>query len=552
MPRLAVLPIVYSVAVLSGFPYGSQASEPAGPSSASPTILAETMEMAAKIDQLIEARLDEAGWQPAPQCSDEVFLRRVSLDLTGVLPTVSEARSFLKDDRPDKRSRLVERLLQSPAHPTHMASMWRNIMLPRGFDRAQLNNAAGLQNWLRNQFVKNLRYDNLVAEFLVATGDGTSGPALYYTSLELAPDKLAASSARIFLGLQIQCAQCHDHPDEDWSQRDFWGYAAFFSQLPRPDGMLNADVVDLPSGEVTLPDTEEVVAPQFPDGTALPADALGSRRAQLAIWMASRDNPYLPRAAVNTTWAQLFGRGIVNPVDDMGNNNPPSHPELLDELTAYFTRNQFDLRLLIRTLVLTRAYQRSSQLPAVKARSGNAPEGDEGPVASATGPIPAELFGRMLVKSLNSEQLYDCVTRAAGTESLPSDGDGGPLGPLVNRRDPFLAPRRLNFVSRMHRQTRDATQYQAGLPHALLLMNGPEIQAATSPAQSRLLRGLQAPWFTNEQRVETLFLATLTRFPTGAERQAVVDMLQKSGDTQQVLADTLWALLNSAEFSLNH
>jgi hypothetical protein len=409
--------------------------------------------------------------------------------------------------------------------------------VPRSFDREQLNNAAGLQNWLRNQFVKNLRYDNLVAEFLVATGDGTSGPALYYTSLELAPEKLAASSARIFLGLQIQCAQCHDHPDERWTQRDFWGYAAFFSQLQTPDGMPNARVVDLDAGEVLLPDTEEVVAPKFPDGSSTSEDALGSRRAQLAIWMASRDNPYLPRAAVNGTWAQLFGRGLVNPVDNMGSKNPASHPELLDELTTYFTQNRFDLRLLMRTLTHTKAYQRSSQLSAqdVQGKSKETPE---------TKSIPAELFGRMLVKTLNSEQLYDCITRAAGTEEETAGMS----------RDPFLAPRRLSFVSRMHRQTRDATSYQAGLPHALLLMNGPEIQAATSPERSRLLRGLQAPWFNDEQRVETLFLATLTRFPTAIEKQQLLDVLGKAevDERQTILGDALWALLNCAEFALNH
>lgn len=490
--------------------------------------------MAARVDEIIEQRLDKDGLLPAPLCSDEVFLRRASLDLTGVLPTVADGRRFLTDKAPDKRERMIERLLNSPSHPTHMASTWRNTMLPRSFDREQLNNAAGLQNWLRNQFVKNLRYDNLVAEFLVATGDGASGPALYYTSLELAPEKLGASSARIFLGLQIQCAQCHDHPDEHWTQRDFWGYAAFFSQLQTPDGNRSARVVDAENGEVVLPDTEEVVEPKFPDGTSLPEDAFGSRRAQLAIWMASRDNPYLPRAAVNGTWAHLFGRGLVNPVDDMGSNNPASHPELLDELTTYFTRNKFDLRLLMRTLTQTKAYQRSSQLSSLQPNEAS----------SETKQIPPELFGRMLVKTLNSEQLFDCMTRAAGTEA---DTAGMTL-------DPFLAPRRLSFVSRMHRQTRDATLYQAGLPHALLLMNGPEIQAATSPENSRLLRGLKAPWFNDQQRIETIFLATLTRFPTEAEQQPLLDLLEKSTEEerQSILADALWALLNSAEFALNH
>ncbi|MEO2009986.1 MAG: DUF1549 and DUF1553 domain-containing protein [Pirellulaceae bacterium] len=481
--------------------------------------------MADQIDSLIEARLRAEGYEPGELCRDEVFLRRVYLDLAGVLPTVADVRAFLKDDSPDKRIVCVDRLLTSPRYATHMASSWRNVMLPRSFDREQLNNAAGLQNWLRNQFVKNLRYDNLVAEFLVATGDGTSGPALYYTSLEMKPEKLAASSARIFLGLQIQCAECHDHPSDHWTQRDFWAYAAFFSQLQEPsEGMVNMRVVDRDEGEVLLPDTEEVIGPRFPGSSVESDSEFGTRRSQLAIWMASRDNPYLARAAVNGAWAQLFGRGLVHPVDDLGQNNPASHPELLKQLATYFTKNRFDQRLMMRTLVRTKAYQRSSELtdPA----------------------IPDFLFGRMLVKTLNSEQLYDCVTRAAGTEVVTSG--------MV--QDPFLEPRRLAFVSRMHRQTRDATQYQVGLPHALLLMNGPEIQAATSPQQSRLIRGLAAPWFSDEQRIETLFLATMSRFPNEDERREVQAALNSVPleERQAALADVLWALLNSGEFALNH
>lgn len=482
-------------------------------------------EMAAQIDSLIEGQLVAEGFQPGELCRDEVFLRRVFLDLTGVLPTVADVRGFLDDDATDKRIVCVDRLLASPRHATHMASSWRNVMLPRSFDREQLNNAAGLQNWLRNQFLKNLRYDNLVAEFLVATGDGTSGPALYYTSLEMKPEKLAASSARIFLGLQIQCAQCHDHPTDHWTQRDFWGYAAFFSQLKAPgEEMNNVRVVDSEEGEVVLPDSDEVIAPKFPGSTVESTIDFGTRRSKLAIWMASRDNPYLARAAVNGIWAQLFGRGLVHPVDDLGRNNPASHPELLNRLVTYFTKHQFDQQLLIRTLVRTRAYQRSSALTDAA--------------------VPDFLFGRMLVKTLNSEQLYDCVTRAAGTEAVISG--------MV--QDPFLEPRRLAFVSRMHRQTRDATQYQVGLPHALLLMNGPEIQAATSPEQSRLIRGLAAPWFSDEQRIETLFLATLSRFPSEDEKQNVQSALRRvpAEERQAALADVLWALLNSGEFGLNH
>src|SRR5262245_50073214 len=301
--------------------------------------------MVARIDALVEAKIKAAGMQPGAQSSDEQFLRRVYLDLTGAIPRVSEVRAFLADERPDKRERLIDALLDSPAHATHLANTWRNIMLPGGLNLEQINNLVGVQNWLRQRFLENVRFDNLVSELLVASDGGDVGPALYYTSLDVAPEKLAGSTARIFLGVQIECAQCHDHPFDHWKQLDFWGYAAFFARLRQPEmnnpGMRRARLVDLDTGEVKHPKTDQVVPPKYPDGPAPAAGELGTRREQLAIWMASRDNPYLPRAAVNRAWWHLFGRGLVEPVDDMSPQNRASHPELLDELTAYFVQTGF-------------------------------------------------------------------------------------------------------------------------------------------------------------------------------------------------------------------
>ena len=211
--------------------------------------------MTRQVDQRILDRLRSAGVPPGPPADDSEFLRRASLDLTGVIPSVAEVREFLSDRRARKRELLVDRLLASPRHATHLAITWRRMMLPADFDASQLDQAAGLQSWLRQQFVRNLRYDRLVAEFLSSTGDQQTGPALFYRSLNAKPEKLAAATSRIFLGLQIQCAECHDHPFDHWKQRDFWGYAAFFAQL-QPDQSMRADtyrLVDLPTGEVRCP-----------------------------------------------------------------------------------------------------------------------------------------------------------------------------------------------------------------------------------------------------------------------------------------------------------
>ena len=490
-------------------------------------------EMARRIDQLLAERWqrESSEVQPAPPAEDDEFLRRGYLDLTGVTPSVAQAREFLASKDSDKRIKLIDKLTRSAGFATHMATTWRNRLLPDNFDPAQLQNAAGLQNWLRDQFVENLRYDNLVAEFLVAKGGGDRGPGIFYTAHEIKPEKLAASSARVFLGLQIQCAQCHDHPTDRWTQKDFWGFAAFFAQLQQPENTAfgaNNQIEDLPGGEVTLPDTEEVISPKYPAGQNPGADERGTRRRQLAIWMASRDNPFLPRAAANWAWAHMFGRGIVDPVDDLSENNPPSHPELLDELSLYFANQGFDLQLLLKTIALTDAYQRSS-------RGGN---------ETATTP---SLFAQMALKTLTPEQLFDslaqCLVKRPQT-----------LG-MGQRRGQLFDQRRQQFITRMQSQSRNATEYDTGLPQALMMMNGPLVGEATHIEQSGLLTSLEAPFFKNSQRLEVLMLATLSRLPSDAERtklEAYLAAGEKQGETRRALGDLLWAFLNSAEFALNH
>lgn len=486
--------------------------------------------MVARIDELIAQRLQAAGYDAAPQTTDAEFLRRISLDLTGAIPRVSAVREFLADEQMDKRTRLIDALLDSPGHATHLANTWRSFMLPGGLNLEQINNVAGVQNWLRQRFAENLRYDNLVAELLVSSDGGEIGPALYYTSLDLSPEKLAASTARLFLGLQIECAQCHDHPFDHWKQRDFWGYAAFFARLRRPEmaggpqrGVMS--LVDLDSGEVKLPNTEEVVAPKFPAKVALTVGDLGTRRQQLAIWMASRDNPYLARAGVNRVWWQLFGRGLVEPVDDLSPRNEPSHPQLLNELAEYFASTGFDIKELYRTLTSTQTYQRTSIW-----QNSPAP--------------PAELYAHRSVKTLSAEQLYDSINRVLH-RSAP--GNAAMASPLFD-------PARQAFIAKVHSSGRNLLDYQAGILQALALLNGRDLAEATDPERSPLIGSLAAPFFSDDDRLESLFLTAYARFPSSDERQACRAQLAKFDQSAagQGYSDILWALLNSAEFALNH
>lgn len=478
--------------------------------------------MTARVDELLAERWRQASVEPAAPAADGELLRRLYLDLTGVIPPVSAAREFLADSSPNKRERLIDELIDSPAHATHLANVWRDLMLARKFDPSQVPGMIGLQNWLRRQFVDRKRYDRIVADLLVATGGDESGPALFYTAVGVKPEELGTTTSRIFLGIRLDCAQCHDHPFDRWTQQDFWGYAAFFAQLEqRARNTADMRLVDVDRGEVKLPDSETVVPTRYPGSPESVAATSGTRRQQLAIWMVSRDNPYLGRAAVNLVWSQLFGRGLVEPLDDAGEHNPASHPELLTELSEWFVGTGYDLERLFRLLARTRAYQLSSR-----------PTGDALP--------PAELFAAMAVKTLSAEQLYDSLARLA-------------LRPVNEGLDPLADQARQAFLVKLQTQTRTVTDFELGVPQALTLMNGAELARVVVPGQSELLMAIEAPYLDDAGRVDTLFLSAFSRYPTDSERTKFAGHISgKQGQERAVaVGDLVWALVNSAEFVLN-
>lgn len=476
-------------------------------------------QMASRIDELMEKAWLEQEIEPSEVAGDAEFLRRVSLDLTGVVPTVGDARAFLALSSDDKRREYIERLLASPRFPTHLANTFRNVILPTEDNNNPFANSDGLQNWLRQQFVKNLRYDRIVSEFVAAKGNSQDGPAIFYRSLEAKPEKLAASTARVFLGLQIQCAQCHDHPFDDWTQEEFWQYAAFFAQLQRPgNNMAQFELVDLDTGDVSVPGSDKPVAPKYPRGRLADAKEGGSRRIQLSIWMASRDNPFLAKAAVNRIWAIMFGKGLIDPVDDIGPHNPPAHPKLMQELTDFFIASGFDVPSLFRAIANSKVYQRSSQ------------QNDD-----AEQP---QLFEHMYVKTMTPDQLFDSLSRAFLQPSLAADGRV-----------------RGEFIRRMGGVSSDRTEYSAGIQQALNMMNGGQIVGATGQAATGILAAVETPWLDDSEKINSLVLAALTRFPNEQERAAFEGHLSQSNSSderRQALGDIMWALVNSAEFQLNH
>lgn len=501
-----------------------------------------TSAMTARIDDLLQRGWQTAGVEPAANATDGEFVRRAYLDFAGVTPRVSEVREFLADEQPDKRARLVDRLLASPRYATHMATTWRNRVVPLGEDPARTREALGLQTWLRTRFADNVRYDRIVGGLLLAGGENEFGPALFFQANDLAPEKLAGSAAELFLGVDLHCAQCHDHPFADWSQRDFWGLAAFFARVKSADAgamatpMNNSSyrLIDLDRGEVTLPESDEVAPPRFPRGAAASEDPWQSRRSQLVVWLTSRDNKLFARTAVNVAWEHLFGRKLVERVDQIAADDASSQARLLDELAAEFVDSGFDLRELWRTLASTRAYQLSSR--------------HENPKSA-----PPELFARMLPKPLTPEQLYDSfLLLAPAAGAVPARDDATPVGRGVALDED---PNRIEFVRRMRTPPGSPTQYRASTLQALMLMNGAFTDNVSSHDGSSMLAALAAPFMTDEQRVDSLFLATLAREPEEDERAACLDELRRgktAEERQRALSDVLWALLNSTEFAFNH
>jgi hypothetical protein len=497
-------------------------------------------ELTRRIDDSL-ARLWQAnGIKPVQAASDAEFMRRIYLDLTGRIPSVSEAQTFLEDTAPNRRELLVDRLLAHRDHATHLAAVWRGILLPGTVDLSRVGGPAKFDQWLADRFADNTPYDQIVRELLLAEGRVTeSGPLLFYAALKLNPEELATRTSRAFLGVRMDCAQCHDHPDEDTniSQHDFWSFAAFFAQISRPRGKMEMtspvlQVRDSRRGEVTIPESDEVVPPRLPLSASEIADSADgpARRQQLVNWLTSTHNGQFARAAVNRVWASLFGRGLVEPVDDMRPANKPIAPEVLETLSRDFAASKFDLRRLLRAIVLTKTYQLSSR-------------------SAESDPAKSLHFAQMNIKSFTAEQLYDCITVATRQAVVSNDTTG------LTGLERFGDMGRDAFIAQFRAPDGQVTDYHAGIPQALTLMHGGLIHSATDLATSGLLKSLAAPFFTDDQRLDTLFLSTLSRYPEAAEREVMMNPVKAAKtdqERQQALGDVLWALLNSAEFSFNH
>jgi hypothetical protein len=480
---------------------------------------------------VLEARWRAAKIKRAEIADDGEFLRRASLDLIGKIPTAAETRDFLDDPSESKRLALVERLLDSPAYTTRATEYWRKLLLPEAETEDVARQFAGnFESWLRKKVIEEAGYDRIVREILtVKLGGGNAdapmvpqldpSPASYYLAKERKPENLAAGVARVFLGIRLECAQCHNHPFSSWKREQFWSLAAFFAEVPA-DGpeaavMMRRDRSKPPLRELTIPGTKKVVSASHLDGSKPAWRARAQTRDILAEWVTSPENPYFARAVVNRVWARFFGVGLIEPVDDLEGESNPELSSLLDELAGQFRSHGYNLKFLIRALTATRAYNLSSV------------------ASSAESSTP--MFASMPVRGLSAGQLFDSLTQATGSDA----GDA-----------------RARFLELFAGSDERPVEAETTIIQALSMMNGFYIEGATDPASSQALAAIvKAPFLDTPGKIETLYLATLTRRPRPDELSLLVRFVEAkktAADQERALADAFWAILNGPEFHLNH
>jgi hypothetical protein len=492
-----------------------------------------------RIDELVEAKLRTLRIQPSERCTDEEFLRRASLDICGVLPTSDEVRSFMASADPEKRAHLVDQLLERKEYVDLWVMKWSELMMIRTVPNQVSEKAMHLYSaWLRDRIKANTPIDSLVRELLSANGGTFTDPATNYFQHERNTLKTAENVAQVFLGMRIQCAQCHNHPFDRWTMDDYYGFANFFAQIGRKQGEDPRETIvfNSGSGDVKHPLGGRVVPPKFLGGDA-PDVAGKDRRAVLAAWLASPENPHFGRNLVNIVWAHFFGRGIVDEVDDVRVSNPPVNEALLAALSKGFVESGYDFKKLIREICTSRAYQRSTR-------------------PSATNAEDERNFSRAQLRRIRAEVLLDVLTDATGTRNKFK---GLPLGArAVQIADGNTSSYFLTTFGRATRATACScdVKMEPSLSQALHLLNGDTIQQKIR--QGGVVKDLLEAGRTPEQVLEELYLRTLARKPSEKELAGLLETVRTAPDAQtpaglrETLEDGFWALLNSREFVFNH
>jgi hypothetical protein len=484
------------------------------------------------LDTLVKAKLQRLRLPESALCTDEEFIRRATIDITGLLPTEEETLAFVADASGDKRSRWIDTLLERKEFSEIWALKWSDILMIKSNNQVSYKAAYLYYNWLTNKIAANTPIDQIVRELITATGGTFQNPATNFYQVELDRLKLSENVAQVFMGIRTQCAQCHNHPFDRWTMNDYYGFVAFFSQVGRKqsEDYRQLLVFNSSGGEVNHPVGGAVVKPKFLGG-AEPETAGKDRRAVLADWITSSENPYFARSIANRVWAHFTGVGIVNPVDDFRASNPPSNPELLDELAKRMVDYKFDMKRIVRDICNSQTYQRS-----ITPVEGN--ETDERNYSHAT------------VRRIPSESLLDCISQVTNTKEKFR---GLPQGArAVQIADGATSNYFLTSFGRSQRTTvcADEATTDPSLSQALHLINGNATSGKV--AQGGLLKTWKDQGLSQDQIIEKIYVRSLGRKPTELEAASLKKSVAEAPNADQGLQDVFWAVLNSREFIFNH
>lgn len=494
------------------------------------------------VDDHVFAKHKSLDIRPSELCTDQEFLRRAYLDICGILPTADEVKAFLSSDEPNRRARLIDELLERPEYADFWTLKWSDIFRASR-KTLQPKGVKAFQAWLRGHMERGSPLDEVVREVMTAQGSTFSTPAAGYFRVARNPESLAETTAQLFFGIRLQCAKCHNHPFERWSQDDYYGMAAWFARVKlKPDPKEPGDKKKQGGDEiVSVATTGEVVHPRT--GQPAPPRLLGllgpasfpagqDRRETLAVWMTSADNPFVPRSIVNRVWFHLMGRGIVDPVDDFRDSNPSASDELLDALARDFVAHKWDQKHLIRVIVNSRTYQLSAQ-------TNDFNKDDD------------KYFSHAATRLLTAEQLLDAISFVT---DRPEAFKGHPVGtraaqlPDGEPNHPFLKafgqPAR-ELACECERES------ESTLAQALQLINGAVVNDRLRDPANRIGRLLSAKT-PEPEMLTTLFLVTLTRPPTDVESRVLLGHVAAASDKRNAWEDVHWSLINSKEFLFRH
>lgn len=485
------------------------------------------------VDHHVFQKLQQLQILPSEACTDEEFVRRLYFDVIGILPEPSETAQFLADQDPQKRSKLIDALLERPEFAEFWALKWGDLLRIRNI-KVSAGGVHKFNRWLVAALRDNMPYDQFARELLTAEGSTYVNPPANYFRTATETNDCTETTSQLFLGIRIQCAKCHNHPFERWSQDNYYGIGAFFNRVQRKPGV-NPDeqvIWVARAGEVTQPRTGKQMQPWLPLTGSAELSGEDDRRGAFVDWLVKPENPFFAKVEVNRIWGHLFGRGIVEPVDDFRDSNPPSSAALINALAEDFAKNGYDRKRVIRTILNSRTYQLSSRKNDFNSTD-------------------VKYFSHANTRLLAAEQLLDAICRVT---NISEKFAGLPAGTRATQLpSPDVDSDFLKVFGQPARETACACERStdSNLSQALQMINGPLVHAKVRDDKNRL-RVLAAAGKTDEEIVSELYLAALCRKPSEPEMAAATKHIANAGDRMRGLEDVCWAVLNANEFLFQH